>query len=447
MNRPLFTLLAIASLSATHPAHAENLVDIYAQAKASDPTLAAARSAHAATQEKLPQGRALLLPSAAFNANANHSNTDTSYNGSNSAFRFGGGNQSFETYSYSVNASQPIYRKQNRVQYEEAKTQVMQAEEQLTSAEQELMLRTSQTYFDVLLAQDKLKLIYAQKAAVEQQLEQAKANFDVGTATITDVDEAQARYDLLLAQEIAAQNDVHVRRHAIQAITGQMPGELVSAREDLKATIPAPQNMDEWVSIAGQQNKELRIQQYNLTLASQEIERAHAGHYPTLDLVGSYTDTYSNGGSNGFGADQQDFTIGLQLQVPIYQGGAIVSQEREAVANKQRALDNISFARRQAELQTRQAYLEVASAVAQVKAFEQALVSSQSQLDSTNLGYEVGVRTSVDVLNAQQQLYSAKRDLLQARYTWLLSIIKLKSAAGVLVENDLDEINRLLSGS
>jgi outer membrane protein len=308
------------------------------------------------------------------------------------------------------------------------------------------MVRTSQAYFDVLLAQDKIDLIVAQKAAINKQLDQAKANFDVGTATITDVNEAQAKYDLLIAQEIAAHNELEVKKRSIQAITSRTPEALASAKEDLKIMIPMPQDMEKWVEIAEAQNPQIKVQEESVNIATQEIERAHAGHYPTVDVIASYADTNASGGTNGIGSDLTNFTIGLQMEVPLYQGGSTSSKEREAVANQQKAKDDLELARRNASLQTRQAYLNVASNVAQVKAYEQALISNQSSLDSTELGYQVGVRTSVDVLNAQQQLYSAKRDLLQARYAWMLSVIQLKAAAGVLTENDLAETNHMLEG-
>lgn len=450
MNRlKLFVIAILASGGALAEERPQNLLDLYRQALTHDSSWASARGAHAAAQEKLVQGKALTLPTVTFNANANHSNTDLEYRsgGTNGFARQGGGNEAFETYSYSVNVSHPLYRKQNQIQFEESKTQVAQAEEQLSSANLDLMTRTSQAYFDVLLAQDKIDLIEAQKNAITKQLEQAKANFEVGTSTITDVHEAQARYDLLVAQDIAARNELEVRKRAIQSIIGQMPAQLASAKETLVVAIPAPQDMEKWVEISEQKNPQLNFQQKALTLATQEVDRAHAGHLPTVDAVGSFNDNRANGSMNGVGSDTQNFTIGLQLQVPIYQGGAISSREREAVINQQRARDEVEQARRQVGLQTRQAYLNVASTVAQVKAYEQALASSQSSLDSTSLGYEVGVRTSVDVLNAQQQLFSAKRDLLQARYTWLLSVIKLKAAAGLLTEQDLAETSTMLQGS
>lgn len=449
MNRITLVVISMFAVGSAFAAdRPQNLLELYKQAQSSDSAWAAARSTHAAAQEKLVQGKALTLPTVTLNANANHANTDLEYrSGGTGGFRQGGGNESFETYGYSVNVNHPLYRRQNQIQFEEAKTQVSQADEQLSTANLGLMTRTSQAYFDVLLAQDKIDLIEAQKAAITKQLEQAKANFEVGTATITDVHEAQARFDLLIAQDIAARNDLEVRKRAIQSIIGQMPGALASAKESLAVVIPAPQDMEKWVEMAEQKNPQLIYQQKALTLATQEIERTHAGHLPTLDAVGSYSDSRANGSATGIGSDTKNFTIGLQLQVPIYQGGAISSREREAAINQQTAKDQLEQARREVGLQTRQAYLNVASAVAQVKAYEQALASSQSSLDSTSLGYEVGVRTSVDVLNAQQQYYSAKRDLLQARYTWLLSVIKLKAAAGLLTEDDLAATSSMLAGS
>lgn len=419
------------------------LLEIYQQAQTRDSAWASARSAHTAAQEKLTQGRALLLPTVTLESNASHTDVETKYVGSG-ANPFSGGKETFDGYDYSLNVNQPLFRWQHNVQYEQAKIQVAQADYVLSAARLDLMQRTSQAYFDVLLAQDKIDLIIAQKAAITRQLEQAQANFEVGTSTITDVHEAQSRYDLLLAQEIAANNELEIKKRAIQAIISDMPGPLASAKESLNVGIPQPQEMEGWVEIAEAQNPQLAVQQHALQIANKDVDRANAGHYPTLDAVASYTESYSDGGVNGIGSDQENTTIGLQLKIPLFEGGSTSSKSREAVANQQKAREDLEQIRRTIDLQTRQAYLNVASAVAQVKAYEQALTSSQSSLDSTNLGYEVGVRTSVDVLNAQQQLYSAKRDLLQARYTWLLSVIQLKAAAGVLTEKDLEETNASL---
>jgi outer membrane protein len=421
----------------------ESLLETYQQALSHDSTLASALSANQSAQELIEQGKALYRPSVNFSAGVNATQTDVRYlNAGPTPFGFSG-KTNFEGYNYGINATQPIFRKQNLVQMDQAKTQVSQADKQLALSQQQLIVRTTQTYFDVLIAQDKIDLINAQKTAILTQLDQAKANFDVGNSTITDVNEAQARYDLIVAQEIAAINEYQVARYSIQAITGEAPNSLATVKADIK-THNLEQNMGKWLEVAAQNNLNIQIQQDAAKFSEQEIDRAKAGHLPTLDAVASYNDTYSNGSSYGFGSDLKNGTIGLQLQIPLYQGGATSSRVRQAVLNKQKAQDDIDIARRQTALETQRAYLNLTTSIAQVKAYEQALISSQSQLDSTKLGYEVGVRTSVDVLNAQQQFFSAKRDLLQSRYNYLVNIIRLKAASGVVAEVDLVDINQQL---
>lgn len=444
------TILLITALLATTaiwvaPADADNkpqsLLDIYNQALAHDPTLTSALSANKAVQELIEQAKALYRPIVSFSAGANATQADVRYKGM--GIPFPNGVRSYEGYQYGVEARQPLFRKQNWVQMEQLHTQVSQADKQLHLALQNLMLRTAQSYFDCLIAQDRLDLITAQKAAILSQLEQAKANFDVGSATITDANEAQARFDLVIAQEIAAQNTFEITKRSLQAITGEPPRQLAKVKADLKPHALA-QNMDQWLKVAADSNLSIQIQQDMATLSGQEIERNQAEHLPTLDAVASYTEASANGSDFGFGSDINTGTIGVQLQVPLYQGGAASSRVRQAVLNKQKALDDVEIARRQTELDTQTAYLNLSSSIAQVKAYEQALSSSQSQLDSTQTGYDVGIRTSVDVLNAQQQLFAAKRDLLAARYQYLLGIIRLKAAVGVISDSDLADINRQL---
>ncbi|MDX1914860.1 MAG: TolC family outer membrane protein [Methylophilus sp.] len=438
----LFVFSCLCGVSALAAESQQNLLDIYQEALAHDPTLASASSGNKAAQEIINQAKALYRPRVDFSAGVSASRTDVKYNGSNSIFKTQGAN-SFESYNYAVEARQPIYRKENLVQIDQSQVQVSQADKQLHLSQQDLMLRTTQAYFDVLIAQDKVDLIVAQKAAILSQLDQAKATFEVGTSTITDVNEAQARYDLIVAQEIAADNDVQIAKRALQAITGKIPERLATVKTDIQVS-QLKQGVQDWQEVAYQSNLNIQIQQDALKLAEQQIEFANAGHMPTLDAVASYTNSYSNGGSNGFGNDLDNATIGLQLAIPLYQGGATSSKVREATFKKQKAQDDLELAKRQTDLETQRTYLNLKSSIAQVKALEQALVSSQSQLDSTKLGYEVGVRTSVDVLNAQQQLFGAKRDLLQARYNYLVNIIRLKSAVGVVSEADLQDINQQL---
>ncbi len=429
-----------------------NLLDIYQQALARDPVLASALSSNGAAQEIIEQGKALYRPTVNFVAGANTNNQDFAFTGaarpnpSNPLITLQNqqsGVEKFEQRSFGIQARQPIFRKQNLLQIEQSETQVSQANKQLLLTQQNLILRTTEAYFNVLLAQDRIELINAQKQAIISQLEQANANFEVGTATITDVNEAQARYDLILAQEIAAINEHSITKHTIESITGELPQQLATVRADIQVN-QLTRNMQEWQQLASANNLNIQIQQDALQLAEQALQFANAGHLPTLDAVANYTDNYANGGINTDSNRFKNAVLGLELQIPLYQGGAISSRARQAGLNKQKAQDDVDIARRQTDLETQRAYLNLSTNIAQIKALEQALISSQSQLDSTKLGYEVGVRISVDVLNAQQQLFSAKRDLLQARYNYLVNIIRLKSATGLVAEQDLQEINQQL---
>lgn len=436
----LLSMPAYAAEPVSLQAQPLKLMDVYQQALAHDASLASALSANRAAQEIIEQGKALYRPTVNFNAETNALKSSFHYLSTSSTDR-----SQFENYRYGVDARQPIFRQQNLIQIDQAGTQVSIADKQLNLAQQALILRTTQAYFDVLMAQDRIDLIVAQKTAIAAQLAQAQANFDLGSATITDANEAQARYDLAAAQEIAALNEFEIAKHAVQAITGQLPQRLASVKPQLKAN-EIGLSMATWQELAMLNNLNIQIQQDTAKLAEQEIARNQAGHLPTLDAVASYTNSYANGTVSRFGAgnELQVGSIGLQLQIPLYEGGAVSSRVRQAVLNKQKALDDLDLVRRQTELDTQRAYLNLSSSIAQLKAFDQAILSSQSQLDATQLGYQVGVRTSVDVLNAQQQLFSAKRDALQARYNYLTNIIRLKTATGIVAAADLVDINQQL---
>lgn len=425
--------LALFSIGFAHLTFAANLTEIYQQALSNDAVFASARAAYRARLEILPQGRAGLLPQANINAN-------TLYNDSRSpAF----GDQTFTSYSAGITAIQPIYRKQNWEQYQQARQQISIAEAQLANASQELILRTAQAYFEVLQSQDNIEFVRSQKASIGEQLAAARRNFEVGTATITDSNEAQARSDLASAQEIAALNDLQMKQRTLQRIIGNFPPALAALGDQMQLASPNPADMDAWIVRAEQGSLALKAQRASYEIAQREVKRNRAGHYPTLDAVASYADN-RNQNFGGILVDSQAAVIGVQFNLPLYQGGLVGSRVREAVANQDKAREDLEDTRRQVDLNISQAYLGVTSGEAQVSALEQALKSSQTALDSTRLGLEVGVRTTVDVLNAQQQLYSAQRDLAAARYNFLLSNLRLKAAAGILNESDLSEIDRWL---
>jgi outer membrane protein len=433
-------LLLVTALFATIPTRSADLLAIYREAQQRDAVYAAAKAQYLAAQERLPQGRALLRPNVNFAAGAHYNNLDTDYAGGT----FASGNRDFHDYDYGVIVTQPLWRSQNVVGVEQAKVQVRQAESQLAASAQELMVRVAQAYFDVLFARDNLSTIRAQKTAVAEQLEQAKRNFIVGTATITDSREAQARYDLVVAQELGAENELEVRARALEQIVGQPVGPLAGLTAPVTLNPPEPADMNAWVEQAYQSSLQVAIAQHSLELANRDITRAQAGHEPTLDAVGSLTQSYASSSAQGIESDIRALVIGLELTVPLYQGGAITSRVREALANAERARQELETARRSVALATRQAYLGVTSGLGQVKAFEQAVASTRLQLESTKLGQEVGVRTAVDVLNAEQQLAAARRDLAQALYSTMLNQLRLKAAVGRLAEADLADVNTLL---
>ena len=435
--KKLSLLMALAFSPSLYAA--TDLLQVYQQALTNDATFQAARSAQVAGQEQLSQGRALLLPSVNLSGNASANDVDTQYNGSSI---FPGGVRKYSASGYAVTLNQPLYRAQSYAQYAQAKFGVEQVDAQFTAAQQDLIVRVAQAYFDVLLAQYSVTLAEAQKESISEQLAQAKRNFEVGTSTITDTHDAQARFDLTVAQEIAIQNDLENKQNALEQIVGHPAGELVTVKGEVPLQAPVPTSMDAWVEKALAQNPDVKIAQAALEIAGEEVRKARGGHMPTLDLVASYG---QNNQSGSLGYDQTAKTVGVQLNLPLFQGGATSSKVREAVANQEKARQELDATRRRVTQQARQAYLGVTSGIAQVKALQQAVISNQSSLDSTKLGLEVGVRTSVDQLNARQQLFSARRDLAQALYSYILAQLKLGAAVGTLNEADVTKVNTWLN--
>ena len=439
----VYKWMAFAVAAAPLAAAAQDLVQVYRDARGYDAQYAAARYALQAGLEKLPQGRALILPTLNLSAGTTRTHIDSESKDPAVSSSF---ERETRSRGYTLSFSQPIFRAQNFIQYEQAGFQVKQAEANFGQASQDLIIRVSQAYFDALAAQDTLALVGAQKTAISEQLAQAKRNFEVGTATITDTHEAQARFDLSVSQEIAAQNDLDSKKRVLQQLTGKEYPVLKPLRPDVKLSPPDPDNMQSWVGLAEKQSYAVLAQEATTEIASLEAKRNKAGHYPTLDLVATrgYT-SQSASQLSSTGSNVTTDSVGLQFAVPLFQGGGISSREREAAALHERAKQDLENARRSSALATRQSYLSVINGIAQVRALEQALVSSQSALDSNKLGYEVGVRINIDVLNAQQQLFSTRRDLAVARYNTITSHLRLKAAAGSLKEEDLEEVNRALA--
>ncbi len=439
MKKSVFVLLAASFLMVGgRLALADDLLDAYRLAVQSDPQLKAAAASRQAVREAKPQARALLLPNLGFTGQISRDRVDPE-----DADPVSSTNQ-----SYFLSLVQPIYRRDRLVQLRQADGRIAQAEAQYGAAAQDLVVRTSSAYFDVLSAQDNLEFARALKEAFARQLEQAKQRFEVGLSAITDVHEAQARYDSAVTQEIVADNQLSSAREALREITGKLHEQLAGLPEDIPLQTPEPADASAWATTAQEQNLQLLAAGFASQVAQEEIERRRSGHYPTLDLVGRYGLTDSS--STSFTAtgiapgERTTGSIGLQLSVPIYSGGLITSQTREARSLFDQAKAQQDQQRRAVLRQAEDAYRGVLNSISAVKAQRQAVISNQSALEATQAGYEVGTRTIVDVLNAEQLLIAARRDYATARYTYVLNTFRLKQAAGTLSEDDVKLVNSWL---
>jgi outer membrane protein len=441
-NSLIATLVAGAFISLN--AQAADLLQIYKQALTNDPVYASARSAMVAGEEKIAQGRSGLFPTVAISGSYMSTGTD---------FQTGvpaivpNIDARAPASKYSAVLTQPLFRMANWQQYEIGKLSAASTEAQFAQAQEDLILRVAQAYFDVLTSQDALASIQQNKVAITEQLASAKRNFEVGTTTITDTNEAQSRYDLAVASELGAQNDLEIKRTALEQIIGKPPGDLSPLRAGLKLTLPEPAQMDKWVDSAEHENFNVVGQNINLEIARQTIKLNRAGHYPTVDFV-AQRDHSNQGGEYSYittpGITNQN-SAGVQWNIPIFSGFAVDSKVKESIALKDKADQDLENARRTAAQAARQSYLGVSSGLSQVTAYEAAEVSSQSSLDSNLLGYQVGIRINIDVLNAQQQLYTTRQTLAKARYDTIVNGLRLKSAAGSLKEDDLIAVNALLA--
>jgi len=420
------------------PATGDDLLELYRQAKTSDPAWLAAQAGYQAGIEKAPQGRALLLPTLGLSASKSESDQQVTLPMSSNTYHYG-------TDAYTIQVTQPLYNKQNAAVYAQGLAGANQSELELETARQDLILRTSHAYFDVLAAQDALDFVILEKESISKQLTLARRNFAVGNATLVDVHEAQARYDIAAAQQITATNFLEVRKEALRVLTGNEPGTLTRLETKLDLQGPEPANMNQWVEISFNGNQRIKSQQEAVVIARQEVEKSRGGHLPTLDLTASRAYSDAGGSVLGFAIESTTNQIGLQFQMPLYQGGGISSKVRESVAQLEVASQRLDQTRRLVAQQVRESYLDVINGVARVQALEQARISNERALESTVIGYERGVRTGVDVLNAQRELFRTRLSLSQARYDYLISHLRVKAAAGMLQEQDMERINRLLA--
>lgn len=429
----VFAGLAIA---AALPVRAQSLQELLQAAQGYDATFLSAVSQFEASRARAAQADAGLLPQVSLSGGVNLTNSDSSLPGQD---------RTTNAQNLTLGASQPLYRPANRLAVEQAQQSLVGAEAQLRSAEQELVVRTAQTYFDVLAAEDNLAFVKAQKTAVEQQLAAAKRNFEVGTSTITDTREAEARFDLVRAQEIAADNDLRVKKLALDQLVGRTGTQPWILRTGATLPLLQPDSVDAWVTRAHAEHPQIRQIQAAMEIAQLETRRAQAGRLPTVDATAQYQVARGYAASAATYARTNNATIGVQFNLPLYTGGAVQNRIAEALALEEKSRTDLEAAKRGIAQATRSAYFGVVSGTGQVRALEAAEASSQSALEANQLGYQVGVRINIDVLNAQSQLFQTKASLAKARYDVLVGGLRLRQASGVLTADDVQPINSLLA--
>lgn len=436
LRRNTSGLLLLLAFGTVPAASAQTLVQLFEAARTTDATYQGARAQYEANLAKADQSRALILPSANLTAGASRNTYDSTTPPVEGPYT---------ALTASVGATQPLYRPGNWAGYEQGLKLADIAKAQLLVAEQDLVIRVAQAYFDVLAAQDTLAFVQAQKAAVAEQLASARRNFEVGTATITDTREAQARHDLATAQEIAAQNDVQVKRAALDQLVGRTDVQPQPLLTPVMLPPLQPATAEEWVSLTPNSSA-IRKAQVGLDYAKLETTRARAGHLPTADLVASVskTDVSGSGSVTVKASDGTNSSIGVEVNVPVFAGFAVQNRIRETLALEEKSERDLDNAKRSVTLATRQAFFGVQSGQAQVKALEAAESSAKLALEATQLGYRVGVRVNKDVLDAQTALASTQKDLYKARYDVIVATMKLRQASGSLRPDDLDSLNRLL---
>lgn len=438
-NMIFSSLTIMLAFSNFNPAHAFSLMDVYMLAKQQDTDIHIAESRYNAEAQAKPIARANILPQANLSANT----TDVSQETDGNTFGVTGRDVDFNDHGYTLSITQALYHHDYYVQLRQAKNSVARAAIDLDASYQELISRTADAYFNVLAEQDNLNFRISEKEAIGRQLEQADKRFEVGLIAITDVKEAQASYDLAVASEIEAQNALEISKDSLEVIISQHPNELDALSDRMPLITPDPNNVDEWINKALSENLVLLSSQYTRKIAQQEVKLQQAQHYPKLDIVASHTDT-DTGGLTG-SRESEDSRIGLELSLPIFEGGRTYYRTKEARYRSELSNNEHEKVRRETVKNTRDAYLNVISGISRVKALARALESTEAAARAAEAGFQVGTRTSVDVLLALQETFRAKRDYSRARYDYLLNTLNLKQAVGTLSVDDLVQIDDWLN--
>ena len=415
--------------------NATNLLDVYQDAVKNDPQTLIAKSQYDVARSSESVAFSSLLPKV--NLSLGYSNVETELYSSEADLV---SDYKYDDVNYGITVSQSLFSMGNWYALDSAEKRALQAQANYDLAQQALISRVTSAYFNVLKTQDSLEFVVAEKKAIERQLEQTKQRFQVGLTAITDVHEAQANFDAAVAREIRSQNDIEIAKEALREITGAYYKELDGLNtERFDAALPSPMQAQGWVTKAENNSLELKAKELLVESAKYEIKRANSGHYPTLNLTGSFSN--SDKGIDNTAPGLNTSSIGLTLNVPLYSGGATSAAVRQAQANYVIASEDMELTHRSVVRKVRTSYADVVALVSSLKALEQSVVSAESALKATQAGFEVGTRTIVDVLNSTRNLYNAKRNLSNSRYDYVLSTLSLKQASGSLSAGDVQAVN------
>ena len=452
MQRFLFAIFFSIGLFSPilHAQETVDLISLYQEALRNDSLLSSARFQNAAAQELAKQGKSLFLPSITMNASFDKQNKERKFLTSSlpSNDLLSGKKTNYETYDYGVSLKQPLFDYSAYAEYKKILTQISLSDKQLIKTQQDLILRISEAYFETLLAKNQVDLFQFQRASIQEQLLKAEAQFEAGLISVTDINEAKTKKALIKAQQLSAIQKLKIKKREIQIITGKLPGQLTPLKPRIIFT-EIDNLVDDWISIAQENNLELQIKKDEIKIAEREIDSRRSGHYPTIDAVASRSRNWDKGGypygaTKNEGMRSYSDSIGVEISIPIFSGGMTSSRVREAVLLKSKLEEDIEYLRRGIELEVRDFYLSLQTNFSEISAYQQAMEAAKLQLESTQLGFQEGLRNSIEVLDSQQILFNAKLNILESRYNYILNFINLKLAVGMLSISDLDEINQYL---
>lgn len=443
MNAGMAGMLAAAIVACCTPATvmATDLMEAYRLAQANDPAFEAARHTFDAAKEKLPQALAGLLPTMTASANQNHTDSRAKFTGTSLIHR------GIHAWTWNVQLTQPLFRLQSWMAYSESEALVAQAQAEYSKVEQDLILRLSQAYFDILVAQESVRAAESRWQSMEEQGKAAKRSYELGTASVTDSYEARSKAELARSEFVVSRNELEIKLTELEKLTGKTLARLASLKPMVAVPRLEPNDSKAWIEQARENNPEVRMQEAAVKVADSSVGKERAANAGTIDFVASYGANYSSGNitiPSDYETRAKSAIAGVQVNIPIFAGGLNSSRIREALANKYKADASLEEAKRKAGADAKQAYAGIVNGLSRIEALKMAVEAAENSLKGNQVGYRMGLRINNDVLDAEQQLYVSRRDLVKARYETIMQGLKLKAAAGVLTEKDIEAIDEIL---